>query len=55
MFKWFTWKSHGTAQIKFKSPESVATTIEAFHLNPLFDYAKVKVTADPKNKYIVNI
>ena len=30
LFKWYTWKSHCQAQVKFRNKSSVQTTIEAF-------------------------
>jgi hypothetical protein len=55
LFKWFVWKSHCKAQVKFKHPGAVSTTLEAFEANPLLDGVPVKVEADPKDRRIINI
>ena len=54
LFKWYTWKSHCQAQIKFKDQNGVKNTIEAFQGDPFLDGVAVKVEAD-KDPRIVNI
>ena len=55
VFKWYTWKSLGKAQVKFKNEEGLKTAISILENRPLFDDSKVKFYADASNKLILNI
>lgn len=55
LFRWYTWKSLGKAQVKFSHPKEALKAIEAFSANPLLDAATVKVEGDPSNPCLVNI
>jgi predicted RNA binding protein with dsRBD fold (UPF0201 family) len=45
-FKWYVWKSHRKALVKYASKEGAAVAMEAFKANPELDGIKVKVTHD---------
>ena len=55
LFRWYTWKSHGKAQVKFKSPESVHNAIKGFEVNPFLDSIRVQIEVDPSNPCVINI
>jgi hypothetical protein len=43
-FKWYVWKSHRKALVRFATKEGVKQAVEAFNVNPELDGIKVKVT-----------
>ena len=45
-FKWYVWKSHRKALVRFTTKEGATKAAEAFNTNPELDGIKVKVTLD---------
>jgi hypothetical protein len=54
-FKWYVWKSHRKALVRFVDQEGAKKAAEAFNVNPELDGIKVKVTLDElKNSLIID-
>ena len=55
LFRWYVWKSHRKAQVKFATPAGAEQTVEAFKVNPKLDGVEVSVQLDKKNAKVINI
>ena len=45
-FKWYVWKSHKKALVRFATEEGALAAIKAFENNPELDGVKVKVSLE---------
>jgi hypothetical protein len=52
-FKWYVWKSHRKALVKFAEVGGAIKAVEAFKVNPELDGVKVKVVYEENSKDLI--